>query len=64
MVRAVATLQVKEIQLRERYADRIGKEFGGMVGARFYQVDDVMTTTMRLNALQSVEIATPRPGSR
>jgi hypothetical protein len=59
LVRAVASLQLKEIQLRERYAEKIGKEFGGLVGARFYQVDDVMTTTIRLNALQSVEITKP-----
>lgn len=59
LVRAVANLQLKEIQLRERYAEKIGKEFGGLVGARFYQVDDVVTTTIRLNALQSVEITKP-----
>jgi hypothetical protein len=59
LVRAVASLQLKEIQLRERYAEKISKDFGGLVAARFYQVDDVVTTTIRLNALQSVEIAKP-----
>jgi hypothetical protein len=57
LVRAVAGLQIKEIQLRSRYADRIDKELGGLVGARFYQVDDVITTAIRLNALQGVPLA-------
>ena len=57
LVRAVAGLQIKEIQLRSRYADRIAKELGGLVGARFYQVDDVVTTAIRLNALQGVPLA-------
>jgi hypothetical protein len=56
LARAVAGLQIKEIQLRSRYADRIAKELGGLVGARFYQVDDVVTTAHRLNALQSIPL--------
>jgi len=64
LVRAVAGLQIKEIQLRSRYADRIEKELGGLVGARFYQVDDVVTTAIRFNALQGVPLAgAPQPPS-
>jgi hypothetical protein len=59
LVSAVASLQLKEIQLRAKHAEKIGKELGGHVGARFYQVDDVVTTTLRLRALQSVQITPP-----
>jgi hypothetical protein len=61
LVRAVAALQIKEIQLRSRYAERIDKEMGGRVGARFYQVDDVITTATRLNSLQGIPLAGARP---
>lgn len=57
LVRAVAALQIKEIELRSRHADLIDKAMGGMVGARFYQVDDVVTTATRLNSLQGIPLA-------
>jgi hypothetical protein len=66
LIRAVSALQIKEIQLRSRYADRINKEkdLGGLVAARFYQVDDIITTAIRLNTLQGVPLTgvakTPR----
>jgi hypothetical protein len=56
LVRAVAALQVKEIDLRSRCAGRLEKALGGRVGARYYQVDDVVTTATRLNSLQSVPL--------
>jgi hypothetical protein len=61
LVRAVAALQIKEIQLRSRYAERFEKELWGKVGARFYQIDDVVTTATRLNSLQSIPLTTPPP---
>jgi hypothetical protein len=61
LVRAMATLQIKEIQMRSRYADRIDKSLGGIVGARFYQVDDVVTTATRLNSLQGISLAGAGP---
>jgi hypothetical protein len=61
LVRAVAALQIKEIQLRSRYADRIDKDLGGKVGARFYQVDDVVTTATRLNSLQGIPLVGTAP---
>jgi hypothetical protein len=64
LARAVANLQIREIQLRSRYADKIGKELGGLVGARFYQVDDVVTTAYRLNSLQSIPLAGGLPAAR
>jgi len=64
LVSAVASLQLKEIQLRARYAEKIAKEMGGLVGARFYQVDDVVNTTLRLKALQSVELTAPPTSAR
>ena len=64
LVRAVAGLQIKEIQHRSRYADRVGKELGGLVGARFYQVDDVISTAHRLNSLQSIPLAGGLPAQR
>lgn len=56
LIRAVASLQVKEIDLRSRCAGRLEKALGGRVGARYYQVDDVVTTATRLNSLQSVPL--------
>jgi hypothetical protein len=64
LVSAVASLQLKEIQLRAKYAEKIAKEMGGLVGARFYQVDDVVSTTLRLKALQSVELTAPPTSAR
>ena len=57
LVRAVAALHLREIQLRLRYADRIHKDMGGLVGARFYQLDDVVTTAIRLNSLRGIPLA-------
>jgi hypothetical protein len=57
LVRAVAGLHVREIQLRSRYAERLHKEMGGLVGARFYQLDDVVTTAIRLNSLRGIPLA-------
>jgi hypothetical protein len=64
LIRAVAGLQTREIQLRSRYADRVEKELGGLVGARFYQVDDIVSTALRLNALQGVPLAGGPPAPR
>lgn len=56
LIRAMAALQVKEIDQRSRCAGRLEKALGGRVGARYYQVDDVVTTATRLNSLQSVPL--------
>lgn len=56
LVRAMASLQTREIELRSRHAGQIEKALGGKVGARFYQVDDVVTTAARLNSLQGIPL--------
>jgi hypothetical protein len=56
LVRAMATLQIREIELRARHAGRVEKALGGKVAARFYQVDDVVTTATRLNSLQGIPL--------
>jgi len=67
LVRAMASLQTREIELRSRFASRVEKAFGGKVAARFYQVDDVVTTASRLQSLQGIPLvgsadAPPPPG--
>jgi hypothetical protein len=68
LVRAMASLQTREIELRSRHAGQVEKALGGKVAARFYQVDDVVTTAARLNSLQGIPLVgsagAERPPSR
>jgi hypothetical protein len=46
--------QKKGIDLRTKYAQQIGKKLGTRVGARFYQIDDYITTATRADVLDAI----------
>jgi hypothetical protein len=51
MMDEAAGIADKQVKLRRKYADRISKKLGGRVGARFYQIDDYLSTAARLDVL-------------
>jgi hypothetical protein len=54
MMDEAATLQEKQVKLRRKYADQIGQKLGGRVGARFFQIDDYLSTGIRLEVLSRI----------
>jgi hypothetical protein len=57
LVTAASQGQLSEIQLRARYAALMGRKLSGRTGARFFQIDDYVTTALRLNSLQGIPLA-------
>jgi hypothetical protein len=56
---ASGKLQVSDVQLRLKYAEILRKKMSGRVAARFFQIDDYVTTAMRMNSLSGVPLVTP-----
>ena len=54
MVKESASNNKKQIDLRVKYAEQIGKKVDPKVGARFYQIDDYITTAARLDVLDNI----------
>jgi hypothetical protein len=52
---------VSEIELRLKYADLLRKKMSGRVAARFFQIDDYVTTALRMNSLSGVPLVAPGP---
>jgi len=44
----------RAIDLRYKYAEQIGKKVDPKIGARFFQLDDYYTTTVRLAKLENI----------
>ena len=61
MALALATgkLQVSDVELRLKYAGILRKKMSGRVAARFFQIDDYVTTAMRMNSLSGVPLVAP-----
>jgi hypothetical protein len=61
MALALATgkLQVADVELRLKYAGVLRKKMSGRVAARFFQIDDYVTTAMRMNSLSGVPLVAP-----
>ena len=61
MALALATgkLQLSDIELRLKYAGVLRKKMSGRVAARFFQIDDYVTTAMRMNSLSGVPLVMP-----
>jgi hypothetical protein len=61
MALALATgrLQVSDVELRLKYAGILRKKMSGRVAARFFQIDDYVTTAMRMNSLAGVPLVAP-----
>jgi hypothetical protein len=61
MALAIASgrLQVSDLELRLKYAAVLRKKMSGRIAARFFQVDDYVTTAMRMNWLSGVPLVAP-----
>ena len=56
---ASGRLQLAEVELRLKYAEAMRKKMSGRVAARFFQIDDYVTTAMRMNSLSGVPLVAP-----
>ena len=56
---ASGRLQISDLQLRLRYAETLRRKMSGRVAARFFQVDDYVTTAMRMNSLTGIPLVAP-----
>ena len=56
---ASGKLQVSDVQLRLKYAEILRKKMSGRIAARFFQIDDYVTTAMRMNSLSGVPLVAP-----
>ena len=56
---ASGKLQVSDVELRLKYAGVLRKKMSGRVAARFFQIDDYVTTAMRMNSLSGVPLVMP-----
>ena len=56
---ASGQLQVNDVQLRLKYAAILRRKMSGRVAARFFQIDDYVTTAMRMNSLSGVPLVAP-----
>ena len=53
-------LQLSDVQLRLKYTDALRKKMSGRVAARFFQIDDYVTSALRMNMLSGVPLVAPR----
>ena len=56
---ASGRLQIADVQLRLKYAETIRKKMSGRVATRFFQIDDYVTTALRMNSLSGVPLVQP-----
>ena len=56
---ASGRLQVSEVELRLKYAATLRRKMSGRIAARFFQIDDYVTTAMRMNFLSGVPLVSP-----
>ena len=52
-------LQIADIQLRLKYAETLRRKMSGRVATRFFQIDDYVTTAMRMNSLSGIPLVAP-----
>jgi hypothetical protein len=52
-------LQIADVQLRLKYAETLRRKMSGRVAARFVQIDDYVTTAMRMNSLSGIPLVAP-----
>jgi hypothetical protein len=56
LVAESADLQQKEITLRKKYADILAAKVSPAAGVRFWQIDDYITTALRLDLLDNIPL--------
>ena len=52
-------IQILEVQLRLKYTEELRRKMSGRVAARFFQIDDYVTTAMRANSLPAIPLVSP-----
>jgi hypothetical protein len=52
-------LQIADVQLRLKYAETLRKKMSGRVATRFFQIDDYVTTALRMNSLSGIPLVAP-----
>jgi hypothetical protein len=53
-------LQLSDVQLRLKYTEMLRRKMSGKVAARFFQIDDYVTSSLRMNMLSGVPLVAPR----
>jgi hypothetical protein len=56
---ASGRLQISDVELRLKYAAILRKKMSGRVAARFFQIDDHVTTSMRMQSLSGIPLVAP-----
>jgi hypothetical protein len=56
---ASGRLQIADVQLRLRYAETFRRKMSGRVATRFFQLDDYVTTALRMNSLSGIPLVPP-----
>jgi hypothetical protein len=56
---ASGRLQIQDVQLRLKYPDTLRKKMSGRVAARFFQIDDYVTSSLRMNMLSGIPLVAP-----
>jgi len=64
MVKETADINIKALKLREKYSQRIGKEVSGILGARFWQVDNYIASAVQLGVLDNIPLMGEQVTSR
>jgi hypothetical protein len=54
MLKEVTANSKKQIDLRAKYSDQVAKKIDPKTGARFYQIDDYISTAARLDVLDNI----------
>lgn len=53
-IRETKHVQRKDLRLRKKFYKRLRKSISTEIGIQFYEVDDLISTTLRLNVLSSL----------
>ena len=60
LVLASGRVQIADVQLRLKYTEELRRKMSGRVAARFFQIDDNVTTSLRANSLSGIPLVAPR----
>jgi hypothetical protein len=56
---ASGKLQMSDVDLRLKYAGILRRKMSGRIAARFFQIDDYVTTATRLKSLSGIPLVAP-----
>jgi hypothetical protein len=55
-INTIAKLQIDEVNLRKKYTDVVSQKISPAAGARFWQIDDYISTAAKLDILDNVPL--------